>query len=47
MNSHIHIPYYYTIGEFGLSRKQFKIVLSLKAKDSDDFIMQSESEKYL
>ena len=38
---------YYTIGEFGLSRKQFKIVLSLKAKDSDDFIMQSESEKYL
>ena len=38
---------YYTIGEFDLSNKEFKIVLSLQAKDSDDSIMQSESKKYL
>ena len=38
---------YYTIGKFDLSNKEFKIVLSLQAKDSDDSIMQSESEKYL
>jgi len=38
---------YYAIGEFNLSNKEFKIVLSLKAKDLDDSIMQSESEKYL
>ena len=31
---------YYTIGEFDLSNKEFKIVLSLQAKDSDDSIMQ-------
>ena len=38
---------YYTIGEFDLSNKEFKIVLSLQAKDSDDSIMQLESKKYL
>ena len=38
---------YYTIGKFDLSNKEFKIVLSLQAKDSDDSIMQSESKKYL
>ena len=37
---------YYTIGKYDLSKKEFKIVLSLKAKDLDDSIMQSESEKY-
>ena len=38
---------YYAVGEYSLSKKEFKIVLSLKAKDLDDSIMQSESEQYL
>ena len=38
---------YYTIGEFDLSNKEFKIVLSLQAKDLDDSVMQSKSKKYL
>ena len=38
---------YYAMGEFDLSKKEFKMVLSLKAKDQEDSMMQSESEEYL
>ena len=38
---------YYAMGELDLSKKEFKMVLSLKAKDQEDSMMQSQSEEYL
>ena len=35
------------MGEYDLSKKEFKMVLSLKAKDQEDSMMQSQSEEYL
>tara|TARA_B100000131_G_C18033595_1_gene579466 strand:- start:59 stop:805 length:747 start_codon:yes stop_codon:yes gene_type:complete len=38
---------YYSMNEYELANKEFKIVISIKAIDDEEKMMQSESKKYL